>query len=89
MREFLDLLANLHTEVREIRRALDRPPTGPEPLLITPAEAARRLGIDQTQADPARCVRDMARQGHLAAVKVGNRTTIRASSVVEFVEGER
>ena len=57
----------------------------PEPLLITPAEAARRLGIDQTVKHPERSVREMAQRGELRAVRVGRNTMIDPESVLNWV----
>jgi hypothetical protein len=55
------------------------------PLLITPAEAARRLGLDQALKDPERAVREMARRGELRSVLVGRCTMIDPESVLRWV----
>lgn len=56
-----------------------------EPLLITPSEAARRLGIDQALKHPERAVREMAQRGELRAVRVGRCTMIDPDSVLNWV----
>ena len=55
--------------------------------LITPEEAARRLGLDRVTADPKRTVLRMARRGHLVAVRVSRFTMIDPSSIDRFIEG--
>lgn len=61
----------------------------PEQRLLTPAQAAHVLGLDQVTNGAARAVRDMARRGELRAVRVGKWTMIDAASVDRFVNGGR
>lgn len=56
--------------------------------LITPAEAARRLGLDQVSDDPGLVVRKMARRGDLRPVKVSRWTMIDPDSVDEYMGRE-
>ena len=56
--------------------------------LITPQEAARRLGLDQVSSDPAATVRKMARRGDLRAVRVSKWTMIDPASVDRFIEAQ-
>ena len=53
--------------------------------LITVAEAARRLGLNDRAKEPERCVREMARRGDLVARKVGCWTQIVEESVDQFI----
>ena len=62
-------------------------PAGPS--LITPDEAARRVGLDQVSHNPALTVRKMARRGDLRAVKVSRWTMIDAETVDDLIEGRR
>lgn len=55
--------------------------------MITPAEAARRLGLDQVADDPRRTVLRMARRGELEARQVSKWTMITAASVDRIVAG--
>jgi len=54
------------------------------PLLVSPAEAARRLGLDQVSKSPERLVLEMARRGELRAKKVGRWLMIDAESLESF-----
>jgi excisionase family DNA binding protein len=53
--------------------------------LITPAEAAARLGLDQVSKDPELTVRRMARRGELRAVRVSKWVMIDATSVDRWI----
>lgn len=67
-----------------------RPPvetTPAEPLyLITPAEAATRLGLDQVSDNPELTVRRMARRGELRQVRVSKWTMICPVSVARWIQ---
>ena len=56
--------------------------------LITPQEAARRLGLDQVSSDAAATVRKMARRGDLRAVRVSKYTMIDPASVDRLIEAQ-
>lgn len=56
-------------------------------LLISPEEAARRLGLGQVVKDPKRTVLAMARRGELRAVRVGKFTMIDPSTIERVVAG--
>lgn len=70
------------------RSVTPMPESRPAPLLITPTEAARRLGLDQTVKHPERCVREMAQRGQLRAVRVGRNTMIDPESVLRWVRSQ-
>ena len=53
--------------------------------LITPAEAARRLGITAVSDSAARVVLKMARRGDLRAKHIGRWVMIIGASVDEFI----
>lgn len=55
------------------------------PFLITPREAAERLGLYGSLADPERAIREAARRGHLVAREVAGLTMIHPDSVARFV----
>ncbi len=57
-----------------------------EPLLITPDEAARLLGLDQVAKNPCRTVLEMARRGELEARRVSKYTLITRASVDRYVQ---
>ena len=57
------------------------------PYLETPAEAARRLGLDRVCNNPELTVRRMARRGELTAVRVSKYTMIDADSVDRYILG--
>lgn len=55
------------------------------PLLVTRAEAARRLGLDRVARNPERMVREMAARGELRAVAVGRWLMIEAASIDRWI----
>jgi len=61
-----------------------------QPLLITPAEAARLLGIadDPRIKHPERTVREMARRGELRRVPIGRVTMIERKSLDDLIGGQ-
>ncbi len=54
------------------------------PDLITPEEAARRLGLEGVARDPRLVVLRMARRGELRAVRVSKWTLITRASVERY-----
>lgn len=56
--------------------------------LLTPDEAARRLGIDKVAKNPRRVILDMCRRGQLRAVKVSTWTMVHPDSVDALI-GDR
>lgn len=56
--------------------------------LITPEDAARRLGLDAIAEDPKRIVLGMARRGEIRPVRVSKWTMIDAESVEKFIAGK-
>lgn len=61
--------------------------TDAQELLISPAEAARRLGLDQVSKSPERLVLEMARRGELRAKRVGRWLMIEVTSLEKFALG--
>lgn len=57
----------------------------PEPVTITPHQAAQWIGIAGKVADPERFVLRMARMGELTGVRVGKFTMISVESVVAWI----
>lgn len=55
------------------------------PLLVTRAEAARRLGLDRVARNPERTVREMVARGDLRGVAVGRWLMIEAASIERWV----
>lgn len=55
--------------------------------LLSSRQAANILGLDDTNVDPTRTVRDMVRRGELIGVKVTNHTMIDADSVQAYIDG--
>jgi len=54
------------------------PPSGLEPILISPDDAFRMLGIKRTKGY------ELLRDGHLTARKIGTRTGVETASIRRF-----
>ena len=55
--------------------------------LLTPEEAARRLGLDRRAKDPKRTILEMCRRGDLVAVRVSRWIMVDPRSVDRYIEG--
>lgn len=55
--------------------------------LVSPTEAARRLGLIGRVKDPHRMVLNMIRRGELVGVRVGRLVHVREDSIDRLIEG--
>lgn len=55
--------------------------------LLTPEEAAKRLGLDRRAKNPKRTILDMCRRGDLTGVRVSRWIMVDPRSVDRYIDG--